>query len=283
MGVLVRLVVFAPDEATAEEGCRAAYKRIAELDDIMSDYRAGSELNRLCRKAGGDPVPVSEDLFKILQHARELSRRSQGAFDVTVGPYIALWRKARKTNQFPTPDELEQARKLVGWKNMVFNENDRTVKLLVPGMKLDLGGIAKGYAGDCAIEVLRQHGVPRAFFEAGGEFVVGDPPPGKPGWIIEVTNDLPGQKSRLITVHNQAVSTSGDTEQFVVFNGQRYSHIVDPRTGVGLTRSYLVTVVGPNGLTTDGLSTAVSVLGPELGKTLAKSYHTQTYIRPPGP
>jgi thiamine biosynthesis lipoprotein len=283
MGVLVRLVVFAADEQTAEEACRAAYKRIAELDDCMSDYRAGSELNRLCRQAGGAPVAVSEDLFKVLAHSRELSRRSQGAFDVTVGPYVALWRNARKTGQFPTEQELEQARQLVGWQKMVLDPGKRTVQLLVAGMKLDLGGIAKGYAGDCAIEILRQHGMPIAFFEAGGEFVVGAAPPGRPGWIIEVTNDLSGSRSRLIFVKNQAVSTSGDTEQFVVFHGRRYSHIISPLTGVGLTESLLVTVVARNGMTSDGLSTAVSVLGPAMGKAVAKSYSAKTYIRLPGP
>ncbi|MGE5608815.1 MAG: FAD:protein FMN transferase [Bacillota bacterium] len=281
MGVQARLVVYAADEQTAIEACRAAYHRIAQLDDIMSDYRPASELMRLCAKAGGDPVPVSPELFLVLQKSEEMARKSNGAFDITIGPLIKLWRQARKNGQLPAEEDLRQAKALVGWNKIKLDPQNRTAQLLVPGMKLDLGGIAKGYACDEAIAVLRERGITRAVCEMGGDIVVSDPPPGKPGWVIEVTNDLPGHQSRKILVKNSGVSTSGDTEQFVIINGKRYSHIVDPRTGLGLTERSLVTIVGEKGLITDALSTAVSILGPERGRALAKSYNARAYIRLP--
>ena len=147
MGVDARLVVYAPDQATAERACLAAFTRIAALDTIMSDYRRDSELMRLCARAGGPPVHVSPDLFRALSRAEEVSRQSNGAFDVTVGPVIQLWRQARKSGTLPDPEALERARKLVGWQKVRLDEHTRTVQLMVPGMKLDLGGSLLGRGG----------------------------------------------------------------------------------------------------------------------------------------
>lgn len=278
MGVQVRIVVYAPSQAMAEKACAAAFHRFAQLDEIMSDYRATSELMRLCAKAGGPPVPVSEELFRVLEFAQEVSRRSEGAFDVTVGPMVALWRKARRSRQFPTQEELAQARALVGWQKVKLDAEKRTVQISTPGMRLDLGGIAKGYAGDEAQAVLKRHGITRALVEAGGDIVVSGPPPDKPGWEIQLMA-TPGDPSpRTLALSNVAISTSGDTEQYVEFGGKRYSHIVDPRTGLGLTDRVVVTVLAPNGITSDSLSTTISVLGAEKGKALAKTYPGVTAI-----
>jgi len=272
MGVQVRIVVYAADESTAARACEAAFRRFAELEDVMSDYRPSSELMRLCAQAGGPPVPVSKELLFVLQRALEMSRRSEGAFDVTVGPYVALWRKARKTGRFPSEGERKQAAALVGWEKVRLDPKGRTARLTVPGMKLDLGGIAKGYAGDCAQEVLKQHGITRALVEAGGDIVVSGPPPGSRGWQVEIANAGPGAGRRTVTLANAAISSSGDTEQYVEFQGRRYSHIVDPRTGLGLTDRIAVTIIAPDGITSDSLSTAVSVLGPEKGKRLVRMF-----------
>jgi thiamine biosynthesis lipoprotein len=279
MGVKTRLVVYADSEARVQAACRAAYDRVAELEQVMSDYRPDSELMRLCAQAGGPPVKVSDDLFYVLERALVLSERSNGAFDVTVGPLVQLWRTARKTGQMPPPDQLAVARAKVGWQNVVLDPSTRTVQLKQPGMRLDLGGIGKGYAGDEALKVLAAHGIRTALFEAGGDIVVGAPPPGTDGWAIEVYEGErhPPRKMKLA---NAAVSTSGHTEQFVEINGTRYSHVVDPRTGLGLTNQYMATVVAPNGISTDGLSTAVTVLGAEKGEALVKTYEgARVYVR----
>jgi len=285
MGVDARLVFYAPDQQTAERAGAAAFARIASLDTIMSDYRRDSELNRLSDGAGGPPVRVSPDLFRVLRRALEVSEHSGGAFDVTVAPLILLWRKARREGVLPAPAALARARRLVGWRKLLLDEKARTARLTTRGMRLDLGGIAKGYAADEALAVLARHGIRRALVELGGDVVLGEAPPGAEGWRVRVPNagDAQGPADLLFT--NRAVSTSGDTEQFAVLSGRRYSHVVDPRTGRALTNRVQVTLTAPDGLTADPLSTALSILGPEGRARLLRAYPGVTaYVRvlPPG-
>jgi Membrane-associated lipoprotein involved in thiamine biosynthesis len=266
MGVPVRLTVYAPSEATARTACRAAFDRFAALEDVMSDYRPTSELMRLCANAGQGPQPVSDDLWRVLERAQRLARLSDGAFDVTVGPLVRLWRVARKTARLPDAPALAEAKARVGWRKVRLDPEKRTVALETPGMQLDLGGIAKGFACDEAQKALRAHGVDRALVEAGGDIVVSGPPPGADGWRV----DAGGGETRVLV--NGAISTSGDTEQFVEIGGVRYSHVVDPRTGLGLTSRVAVTVIAPDGLTSDSLSTALGVLGEPQGRWVAYLY-----------
>lgn len=261
MGVQGRVVIYAPEEKLAERAAIAAFKRVAELDQIASDYRPTSELNNLTRNAVAQPVKVSEDLFVMLETAQNVSRLSDGAFDITCGPLVGLWREARKTRKLPSAEQIDTARGLVGWRKVKLDPAARTVQLEVPGMKLDLGGVAKGYAGDQVIKVLREHGIQSALFEFGGDIVVSDAPPGKAGWMVEIVAEKEGEEGKVIPLTNAAISTSGDLEQSVVIDGKRYSHIIDPRTGLGTTDRALVTVIGPNGLTTDPLTKTGCVLG----------------------
>lgn len=272
MGVQVRVRLYAPDEETAEKAALAVFKRVNELEDIASDWRLTSELTRLCAKAGTGPVKVSDDLFLLLQKSYEVADATDGAFDPTVGPLVRLWREARKEGRPPNPGRLAAARRLVGYRMLKLDAPNRTVELQKPGMLLDLGGIAKGYAGDAAIKALRENGVTRALFEAGGEIVLADAPPGKDGWNIQIIGTRSSPKPTYVTLRNCAVSTSGDTEQYVILDGQRYSHVVDPRTGMALTNRILTTVIAPEGILTDILSTAAGVLGPQESEKLAKKY-----------
>jgi FAD:protein FMN transferase len=267
MGTEFRIVLYAADETTAKKASDAAFARIAELDGIMSDYKSTSELMLLCKKAGGDPVPVSDDLLAVLTRALEISRLTEGAFDVTVGPIVRLWRRARRTLMMPDAEELAAARKLVGYQQLVIDAQKRTVRLTAQGILLDLGGIAKGYAAAAALEVLRRHGFRRALVAGGGDIVVGEAPPDAKGWKIGVAPlAAPTAKpSRYLSLTNGAVSTSGDTEQYVEIGGKRYSHIVDPKTGLGLTTRMTVTVINTDGKTSDGLAAGLCVLGPERG------------------
>jgi thiamine biosynthesis lipoprotein len=281
MGVPVRIVAYARTKAGAARACAAAFQEFARLDQIASDYRPTSELMRLCERAGGPPVRVSADLFLLLERSLDLSRRSDGAFDVTVGPYVALWRAARKSGRLPRPEGLREARGRVGWEKLRLDRRARTARLLVSRMRLDLGGIAKGYAGDRALAALRENGIPRALVEAGGDIVVGDPPPGRPAWEIELAGGGSGGVPRALGLVREAISTSGDTEQFVEIGGRRYSHIIDPRTGLGLTNRIMATVIARDGITSDGLATAVCVLGPERGAALVRSTPgARLYVRP---
>jgi thiamine biosynthesis lipoprotein len=278
MGVQVRITLFAPDRPAAERAAEAGFRRFAELEDVMSDYRPTSELMRLCAKAGGPAVPVSPDLFRVLERAQEVARRSGGAFDVTLGPLIQLWRVSRRNGVLPTAEQLAEAKSRSGWRRLLLNKRERSARLLVPGMRLDLGGIAKGYAGDEAVAAMKRSGVGRAMVEAGGDIVASGPPPGQRGWRIALEN--PGAAPPVLEAANAAVSTSGDTAQFVEIGGKRYSHVVDPATGLGLTSRTEVTVLARDGLTSDSLSTAVSILGPERGRRLVGRYGgARAYIR----
>jgi thiamine biosynthesis lipoprotein len=267
MGTRFKIVLYAPNTSSADQAAKAAFERITVLDKMLSDYRDDSELMQLCQKAVHKPFQVSEELFFVLSRAQEISRLSDGAFDVTVGPVVRLWRRARKSQQPPDPAKLAEAHALVGYTNVRLGHVDRTVELLRPGMQLDLGGIAKGYAADEALTVLRRNGIDQALVAAGGDIAVSNAPPGTKGWRIGIAPlEIPNEKpSRYLQLHNAAVSTSGDAEQYVEIGGIRYSHIVDPKTGRGLVGRQSVTVVAPRGVLADGLTKVVSVLGPKRG------------------
>jgi len=274
MGTLMNITLYAADPAAAKAGAAAAFQRIDALEDILSDYQADSELLRLCDQPFGTPVPVSADLFDVLQRAQKISELSDGAFDVTVGPYIRLWRFARKRKVLPTPAEIATARAAVGWQKLRLDPRARTVTLLVPNMRLDVGSIGKGYAADQALRLLKGRGLDRALVAASGDIAIGNPPPGQPGWKVGIAafGGATNQAPRTLLLRNAGVSTSGDTEQFIEINGVHYSHIVNPVTGLGMTRRIQSTVIGPDATTTDTLDTTVSLLGVQRGLKLIDSW-----------
>lgn len=273
MGSEFKIVLYSPDEQTARRASRSAHDRIKALDAIFSDYQPDSELMRLCAQAGGPPARVSDDLLEILLRSRALFERSQGAFDVTVGPIVRLWRRARRDRKMPDAELLSKARALVSMDLVEIDRAARTVRLQKRGMKLDLGGIAKGYASDAAIATLRAHGITRALVAGAGDVVVSGPPPGRDGWVVGIgpLDDPNSRPSVFLSLRDAAVSTSGDAERFVMIDGKRYSHIVDPRTGLGIVNRSSVTVIAPNGTTADALATAVYGLGTTAGLALVES------------
>jgi thiamine biosynthesis lipoprotein len=294
MGTVFKIVLYAPDARTAECASGAAFDRIARLDAIMSDYNPASELMRLCERAGDPPVEISDDLFRVIEAAQDLARRSGGAFDITAGPIVHLWRRARRRHEMPDREQLAHALELVGYRFLRLEPTSHQAQLLQSGILLDLGGIAKGDAADQALLVLKRCGIESALVAAGGDIAVSASPPrqnglqaqstadvGTSGWKIAVSPLRPGgnpqEESRIenpvryVLLHDCAISTSGDAEQHVDLGGVRYSHIVNPKTGLALTGRRSVTVVAPNGITADSLATAVSVLGRERGVALIKA------------
>jgi thiamine biosynthesis lipoprotein len=273
MGMPFKLTFYAADEDLAQRAAKAAFERIAELDRTLSDYKPESELSRLSAGAPHErPVPVSDDLFRVLERSQRLAARSDGAFDVTVGPLVRLWRRARRQKELPEPARLAEARAAVGYRHLELDATNHTARLTKPGMRLDLGGIGAGYAVDAALAVFRERGITRAMVEASGDIGVGEPPPGAAGWRIGLGpfDAAEGPPSRFVLLANAALATSGDLWQFVELDGRRYSHIVDPRTGLGLTDRSTVTVISPDCTTADSLATAVSVLGPQSGLRLVE-------------
>lgn len=277
MGVDARLVVYAKDKKSAEDACADAFERIAALDTVMSDYMKNSELTHLSDRAGGPPVKVSKDLFRVLKMSQEVSQLSGGSFDITVGPLVQLWRKARKTAVLPLPSEIESAKDLVGWQKLILAQKAQTAQLTKAGMRLDLGAIGKGFADDEAQIVLKRHGIRSALVEMGGDIVVSAPPPGKAGWVVQLTD------GKSLVLKDCAISTSGDSEQFVVIGGKRYSHVVDPHTGYALTKGVQATVTAKTGLIADPVSTALTLLDAAGRTRLLRHYHgTKAIMIGPG-
>lgn len=273
MGTLFTITLYATNKASAEGAADAAFHRVAALDEIMSDYRADSELMRLCDQPFGKPVLISKDLFDVFTRSQEMSKLTDGAFDVTIGPCVRLWRFSRKRKTLPKPEELAAARAAVGWRNLCLDPRARTATLLLPNMRLDLGGIGKGYAADEALRVLKVRGIDRALVAASGDIAIGDPPPSEAGWKIGMTaiDVRTNDPEHTLVLHNCGISTSGDTEQSIEIDGIRYSHIVDPVTCLGLTNRIQDTVIAPNATTTDGLDTALNVMGVERGLRLVEA------------
>jgi thiamine biosynthesis lipoprotein len=263
MAVDFRIVLYADDAEAAAAAAKAAFARIAVLNGVMSDYDGESELRRACEQSGpGKPVAISDDLWRVLSKAQEMAERSDGAFDATCGQVVRLWRRARRQGELPPEDRLRTAREQTGYRFVRLDAERKTIELLRTDMRIDLGGIAKGYATQEALAVLRSHGIRSAMIEGGGDIALGESPPGKTGWRIGIAPVRPeGPPRFFLTASQTTVATSGDMWQYVVIDGVRYSHIVDPRTGIGLTHRSHVTVVHADGPTADALATAVSVLG----------------------
>jgi thiamine biosynthesis lipoprotein len=263
MGTTFRVVVYT-DEGSATKATAAAFARVAALEAVMSDYRADSEIMRACTAndaAPGRSIPVSDDLFAVLTLSAEISRASGGAFDVTVGPLTKLWRISRKTQELPDAKELAAALKLVGHDKVTLDAAAKTMTLAVPGMRLDFGGIGKGFAADEVLKLLkRDFGIASALVAAAGDITCGDAPPGTTGWSVEIAPLRKGGPKRTLTLANASVSTSGDLEQVAVIGGVRYSHVLDPKTGLGLTGRRSVTVIAQTGTTADSATKVASVL-----------------------
>ncbi len=273
MGTKFIIVLYAPDEDVANRAFEAAFRRIASLDKAcLSDYEGESELSRLSSTAPTpQPVGVSPDLLEVLVGAQRVSKLTEGAFDVTVGPLTKLWRRARRLQQLPPPDRLREAVAAVGYQWLVIDSQAQTVELLKPNMRLDVGGIAKGYAVDQALAELNRLGIERAIVNASGDMAASGPPPDQPGWLVGIAPLQPSAPPSVFGyLAHQAIATSGDAFQFVEIDGVRYSHIVDPHTGLGLTHRSSVSILAPNGTDADAFASAVSVLGPDRGLELVE-------------
>lgn len=260
MGVPFRLVLYAPSEAVASNAAHHAFARVERLNSILSDYDYDSEVSKLSRTSGSNIwIKVSEDLWNVISHSKKFAEESNGAFDPTIGPVVNLWRHARRLRELPDPQRLSRAMEAVGYRNIELNSRSKSVRLRVPNMRLDFGGIAKGYAVEEALKVVKVHGIRSALVGAAGDIAVSSAPPGRKHWRLEAAGIEEGQQD-FMGLKNSSITTSGDLFQFLEINNVRYSHILDPRTGVGLTNHVLVTTIGPNCTEADAAATALSVL-----------------------
>jgi thiamine biosynthesis lipoprotein len=262
MGTRFAITCHGSDEAAARAAADEAFAEGEKINAVASDYLPDSELTRLSA-AGGAAVKLSPLLAELLAVSLDMAERAEGAFDPTLGPLTKLWRESRRTGRLPADDGLARARAACGWRGAVFDPAAGTLTLRKPGMQLDLGGIAKGFAADRMFEVMKMRGFARTCIAAGGDLRLGDPPPGKAGWRVGLQTFDRERPEEVVELANCAVSTSGDLHQFVEIGGKRYSHILDPATGLGLTERLAVSVIAPTATLGDALATACCVVGAE--------------------
>lgn len=275
MGTQFNIVLYdeAGKDSTTKKAAEDAFARVEELNQIMSDYEEDSELNRLSRTSGsGEAVNVSDDLFAVLKESIRMAELSDGLFDITIGPMSRFWRVVRMSPdpQLPTDDELADFEEQVGYEHIKLNEEDQTVELLKPNMQLDLGGIAKGYAAEEALKVLNRFGIEQALIDAGGDVTLGDPPPGRDSWNVALPKNWEEGETNFVTLNtaNRTVTTSGDLFQFVEIDGKRYSHILNPMTGLGATNQIQASVIAEQGMEADAFSSILTLMSPEEGIAL---------------
>lgn len=263
MGIKFTIIGYTNQESVARAAVEAAFARIDELNDILSDYDPASESMRLSHEREiGQWHEVSPALLAMLQISREFSQQTQGAFDVTVGPLTKLWRVSRRSRELPNDQAIEAARAAVGWEKLELqSEPEAAARLAVAGMQLDFGGIAQGYAAEQAARILAEHGINRCLIDASGDVVALDSPPDRESWEVAVAPIQPGAAGSVtINLVNHSVSTSGDAFQFVEIGGRRYSHLIDPRTGWPIEGRSSVTVLAADGTEADALASALSIM-----------------------
>lgn len=279
MGVFNEVVVLGKEKLDRERILDRAFGLLREIDAKMSHYRETSEISRINRLGYGEPQEVSPETFQVVEASVKFYEKSGGAFDITVLPLVKLWGFFAGEPRLPRPEEIQNLLPRVGAHQLILEPRTKKVGFRVLGMEIDLGGIAKGYACDRVVELLKSEGIENALVNVGGTiFGLGRSGDGKP-WRVGLQHPRdPSRTLQVITLANEAVSTSGDYEQFFVVNGRRYSHILNPRTGFPADRSIAVSVIAPSALLTDLLSTSLFVLGPEKAPLLAHQFPEARWV-----
>ncbi|MCF6155761.1 MAG: FMN-binding protein [Candidatus Brocadia sp.] len=274
MGTFAEVSVYSSDEKTAGKAIEKALDEMERMDRIMSNYKNNTALSQLNRKAAKSPFPCQRELLDVIEQSQYYSELSNGAFDITVSPVVALWGFFNEKGHVPSDKEIERLLPAVSYRNIVIRKNNDpkkpdTVFLKNTKTQIDLGAIGKGYAVDKALEIIKKFGINNACINLGGNIYVLGTPAGKNEWNIGIQH--PRDRNEILGylgLKNEATATSGDYERFFIINGKRYSHIIDPRTGRPVNGTIAVTIVAPTGTEVDALSTSVFVLGPEKGMKL---------------
>jgi thiamine biosynthesis lipoprotein len=278
MGTIVTFTAWTTDEETSERAFNKAFEELRRMDRLMTDWkREGqpeSDVVRINEAAGKKAVKVAPETLEVINASLDMSRRSEGTFDITFAAMRGLWKFDEDLEKkVPPKEQIEQRRKLINWKDVVVDAKAGTVKLRREGMRLGLGGIAKGYAVDRAAAILRAAGLKDFMVQAGGDLYVAGDKSGKP-WMVGIKDPRGTARDQffaLAPIRDHAFSTAGDYERGFVLDGKRYHHIIDPRTGYPATASRSVTIFAPTALLADALDDAVFILGPQKGLALVES------------
>jgi len=280
MGSAFNLIIVSADSNKANHLAQKSYELVDSLNHIFSNYDSSSELSKINASAGLLPYKMSTAMLDLVQKSQYAYIQSKGAYDISIGPLSSLWRNARKAKLFPEASTVLATKKLVGLNQVKINKRLGTIFLPNANMQLDFGGIAKGYIAQWVINFLKANGIQQALVDAGGDIVMSGAPLNQQGWLIgvnlpETTDQLLNKKLQL---SNCSVATSGDVFQFIEYKGVKYSHIINPLTGYGVTNLRNVTIVAKTGATADWLATACSILPIQEAKQLAISHQAALLI-----
>jgi len=280
MGSPLNIIFYAQDSVNANKLARTCFELIDSLNHIFSNYDSSSELTSINNNAGIAKNIASPLMWELIMQSKEAYFKSKGAYNIAMGPLTQLWRTARRLKQFPSQVQIKNKLILCNFNKIQLNDFDHSIYLTAKGMQLDFGGIGKGYIAQKVVDYLKKEGITTSLVDAGGDIVLGDAPPNKKGWTVgvnqpEKADDLLPEKLQL---HNLSVATSGDVYQFIEHNGKKYSHIIDPSTGYGVTSLRNVTVIANDGALADWLATACSILPINEAKKLAISLHAELLI-----
>ena len=263
LGTVVQIAFYASDKERSQLLAAQCFGRVKKLNETFSDYLPDSEVSQLCAKPVKVAYPVSDDLYHVLAQAQKISVASDGAFDITLGSATRKWRESAQQQKLLREDGENQAT----FKDVILNPETKTV-LLRKSLKIDLGGIAKGYIADQLMVILKQAGIRQAAVIIGGEMVFTEAPPGKEGWRVGV--ERPSHETLgVLTLRNTALSTSGDSFQFFEQDGVRHAHLIDPSSGKSKTDRLNVTTLAPSAILADAWATALRVSPPEAALKLA--------------
>jgi thiamine biosynthesis lipoprotein len=272
MGTIIEITLQNPDPELSSRAIKQAFEEINRIESIMSLYKSDSELSRINQIAHKEQVKISQEMTELLLISQNAWQLTSGGFDPTASPIIKLWGFYKNEGKVPEEREIKEKLKLVGFKNIVFDKSRREIKFLSPGIKLDSNAIAKGYAVDQAVRVLKGIGIQRALINAGGDiYALGGKKP-QEHWTIGIRN--PMQKDKVfasIELSNRAIVTSGNYEKFFTIDDKQYCHIIDARTGYPVQNILSVTVLAPEVALADALATGIFVLGKEKGLELLNS------------
>jgi thiamine biosynthesis lipoprotein len=263
MGTIFTVAVYGRDRTFLSEVVEQVFEEVDRLDEQMSNYKPESELSAINREAASHPVIVEPGLFHLLEICVRRSEQTDGAFDITVGPLMKSWGFFRGRGRLPTPAEINEVLKRVGYRHLKLDDERRTIRFDESGVEIDLGGIAKGYAVDRAVDILRSNGITSALVSSGTSsiYALGSPP-GAHGWKITLRDPYDAQKpADVIHLQNYSLSTSGSYERFFEIDGKNYCHIMNPHTGWPVQGVLSAAVLAATGTDTDGRSAGCFVMG----------------------
>lgn len=266
MGSRFEITVVSENEAKANEEIDLAISEISRIEKLISSWDPNSQTSKINKNAGIKPVKVSAELFDLIKRAKSISELTDGAFDISYASMDALWKFDGSMTKMPSEEKIKASVAKIGYKNIVLDPKDQSVFLKITGMKIGFGAIGKGYAADKAKELLMKKGVVAGIINASGDMNTWGQQPDGSEWKVAITNPLNKNNAfALLPIDNEAVVTSGNYEKYVIFNGKRYTHIIDPRTGYPATGIVSATVFAPRAELADALATSVFVMGKDVG------------------